>query len=67
MVSGPTDDTVVTWGLELRASDTPALVLVQGENRVRTELAHVMGLVAALADATEHLTAMLAAVGVYHA
>jgi hypothetical protein len=37
--------------LELRAGDKPALVLAQGENRVRVEMAHVKSLVAALAEA----------------
>lgn len=47
--------------LELRAGDNPALVLVQGENRVQVELAHVKAVVAALAggavDLAEFLTA----------
>lgn len=34
--------------LELHASDAPAVVLTQGENRVRMQLTHVKGLVAAL-------------------
>jgi hypothetical protein len=53
--------------LELRAGDDPALALVQGENRVRVELAHVRELVAALVDAAADLAGVLAAGGVYHA
>ena len=34
--------------LELRAGDHPALVLVQGENQVRIDLAHAKVVVAAL-------------------
>jgi hypothetical protein len=52
--------------LELRAGDDPALVLVQGENRVRVDLAHVKALVAALAEAAADLAGVLAAGGVYH-
>jgi hypothetical protein len=53
--------------LELRAGDDPALVLVQGENRVRVELTQVKALVAALVDAAADLAEVLASGGVYHA
>lgn len=53
--------------LELLADDTPALVLVQGETRIRVQLAHAKGLVAALTDAAADLAEVLAAGGVYHA
>ena len=53
--------------LELRAGDEPALVLVQGENRVRVDLAHSKALVAALTDAAADLAEVLASGGVYHA
>jgi hypothetical protein len=52
---------------ELRGGDVPALVLVQGEDRVRVELAHVKAVVAALADAAADLAELLAAGGTYHA
>ena len=41
--------------LEMLAGDDPALVLAQGENRVRVELANVKTLVAALTDAAADL------------
>lgn len=53
--------------LELRAGDDPALVLSQGESRVRMELAHVKSLLAALTDAAADLAEVLTACGVYHA
>jgi hypothetical protein len=53
--------------LEMRGGDKPALVLVQGENRVRIELAHAKVLVAALTDAAAGLAELLASDGVYHA
>jgi hypothetical protein len=53
--------------LELQAGDDPALVLAQGDNRVRVELAHVKALVAALTDAAADLAEVLASGGVYHA
>ena len=53
--------------LELHAGDSPALVLVQGEKRVRVELSRVKGLVAALTDAAAELAELLAAGGKYHA
>ena len=53
--------------LELRIGDDPALVLVQGENRVRVKLAHIKILVAALTDAAADLAEVLATGGVYHA
>jgi hypothetical protein len=37
--------------LELWGGDNPALVLTEGESRVRVELPHVEGLVATLVDA----------------
>jgi len=37
--------------LKLHAGNAPALVLVQGENRIRVKLSNVKGLVAALTDA----------------
>jgi ribosomal protein L12E/L44/L45/RPP1/RPP2 len=53
--------------LEFRGEDKPALVLVQGDNRVRVELARVKALVAALTDAAADLAELLASGGVYHA
>ena len=53
--------------LELQAGDDPALILAQGENRVRVDLAHIKPLVAALTDAAADLAEVLAAGGVYHA
>ena len=53
--------------LEFQAGDDPALVLAQGGNRVRAELAHVKALVAALTDAAADLAEVLASGGVYHA
>ncbi len=52
--------------LELHAGDTPALILVQGENQIRVDLSNVKRLVAALTDAAD-LVEVLAAGGVYHA
>ena len=49
------------------AGDDPALVLVEGENRVTVELANVKALVAALTDAAAVLTEVLASGGVFHA
>lgn len=51
---------------ELLAGDAPALVLVQGENRIRVNLTYVKALVAALTDAAADLAEVLAAGGVYH-
>jgi hypothetical protein len=51
----------------MRGGDDPALVLVQGEHRVRVELAHAKVVVAALADAAADLAELLAAGGRYHA
>jgi hypothetical protein len=53
--------------LEMQAGDTPALILVQDENRVRIELAHVKAMLAALAGAAANLTTILATGGEYHA
>ena len=53
--------------LELRAGASPALVLAQGENRVRVELAHVKVVVAALADGAVDLAEVVAVGDVYHA
>lgn len=53
--------------LQLRAGDIPALVLTQGDNRVRLELFHIKALVAALTDAAADLAEVLIAGGVYHA
>jgi hypothetical protein len=53
--------------LELHGGGDPALVLAQGENRVRVELAQVKSLMAALADAAADLAELLAGGGVYHA
>ena len=46
--------------LELQAGDDPALVLTEGENRVRIELPHVKVVVAALVDAAPDLGELLA-------
>jgi hypothetical protein len=53
--------------LELRAGDNPALALLQGENRLKVELAHITGVVAALADAAADPAELLAVGGQYHA
>ena len=53
--------------LELRAGDDPALVLVQGDNRVRVELDRVKAVVGALVDAAADLVEVLASGGMYHA
>ena len=53
--------------LELRGGEKPALVIVQGSDRVRVELADVKTVVAAMADAAADLAGVLAAGGVYHA
>jgi hypothetical protein len=53
--------------LELQAGDDPALVLAQGECRVRVELPHVKVVVAALVDAAADLAKLLAAGDEYHA
>jgi hypothetical protein len=53
--------------LGLRAGDDPVLVLAQGENRVRVELAHVKLVVAGLVDGATDLAEVLAAGGRYHA
>lgn len=53
--------------LELRAGNDPALVLVQGENRVQIDLAYAKEVVAALVDPAADLTTFLAAGGQYHA
>jgi hypothetical protein len=52
--------------LELRAGGEPALVLVQGENRVRVALTQAKGVVAGLVDAAADLAEVLAG-GPYHA
>jgi hypothetical protein len=49
--------------LDLHAEKSPALLLTQGTKRVRTELAHIKTLVAALADAAADLAKILAAAG----
>ena len=46
--------------LELQVGDDPALVLTEGENRVRIELPHVKVVVAALVDAAADLGELLA-------
>ena len=53
--------------LELWGGGNPAVVLVQGERRVRVDLPHVKALVAALTDAAADLAEVLASGGVYHA
>lgn len=53
--------------LELRAGDSPSLVLVQDGDRIRVELANVKAVVAALTDAAADLAELLTADGVYHA
>jgi hypothetical protein len=53
--------------VELRGGEKAALVLVQGGDRVRVELADVKTVVAAMADAAADLAGVLAAGGVYHA
>lgn len=55
------------WGLHRSGlRDAPALVLVQGDDRVRIELIHARYLVAGMADAAADLAEVLAA-EVYHA
>ena len=46
--------------LELHGGDKPALVIVQGSDRVRVELADVKLVVAAMADAAADLAGVLA-------
>ena len=53
--------------LELWGGGNPAIVLVQGQRRVRVDLPHVKPLLAALTDAAADLTEVLAGGGVYHA
>ena len=53
--------------LELHAGKHPALVLAQGENAVRIELAHARHVIAALTDAAADLAELLATGGRYHA
>ena len=53
--------------LELRGGEKPALVIVQGSDRVRVELADVKSVVAALVNAAADLVGVLATGGVYHA
>ena len=53
--------------LELHAGAVPALVLVQGNSRIRVELTRVKALVAALTDAAADLTDDLASRGTHHA
>jgi hypothetical protein len=53
--------------LELWGGGNPALVLSQGERRVRVDLPHVKPVVAALVDAAADLAEVLAAGEVYHA
>jgi hypothetical protein len=50
------------WG-----GDVPALVMAQGENQIRVELAHVKGVVGELVDAAADLAEVLAVGGEYHA
>lgn len=53
--------------LELWAGAAPALVLAQGERRVRVDLAHVKGVVAALVGGAADLAEVLTSSGVHHA
>jgi hypothetical protein len=53
--------------LELWAGECPALLLIQGENRIRVEPIHATGLVAALTDAAADPAEVLTSGGVYHA
>ena len=53
--------------LEMQAGGNPALVLAQGTNKVRVELADVKVVVAAHVDAAADLAEVLAAGGVYNA
>ena len=53
--------------LELWGGGNPALVLAQGERRVRVDLPHVKTVVAALVDSAADLAEVLAAGNVYHA
>ena len=53
--------------LELWGGGNPALVLVQGDRRVRIDLPHAKAVVAALVDGAADLAALLASGGVYHA
>jgi hypothetical protein len=52
--------------LELRGNP-PGLVLVQGNDLVKVELAHVKAVIAAMGDTAADLTGLPAAGGVYHA
>ena len=51
--------------LEIGAGDSPALVLAQGDSRVRIELAHAKAVITALVDAAADLTTLLATGGKY--
>jgi hypothetical protein len=53
--------------LELWGGGNPALVLVQGDRRVRVDLPHVKAVVAGLTDAAADLAELLASGGRYHA
>jgi hypothetical protein len=53
--------------LELRGGDKPALVIVQGSDRVRVDLADAKAVIAALGDVAADLARLLAAYGVCHA
>ena len=53
--------------LELRAGDNPAMIIVQGKDRIQVELAHVKDMVAMLADGAADLAGLLAVGGKYHA
>lgn len=50
--------------LELRGGEKPALVIVQGGERVRVELADVKTVIAGMGDAAADLAGVLAAGGV---
>ena len=52
---------------EIQAGDAPALVLVQGENRITLHLTQVRGVVVALTDGAADLAASLANSKVHHA
>ena len=52
--------------LELRGNP-PALVIVQGSDWIRVELASVKTVIAAMGDAAADLAGLLAAGGVHHA
>ena len=53
--------------LELRGGDKPALVIVQGSDRVKVELAYFKTVIAVMGNPAADLAGVLAVGGRYHA